>query len=453
MLSRGATLDGLHECLSQHWYGPVRALSEHGSAVLAVSGGPDSLAMLAGLGLMRHAGLCATRFVIGCVDHGLRPESAQEASYVQRVGALFGLPVAVMRLEPPAGAGNRQAWAREERYRALCSLAGEVGGPVLTAHTLDDQAETFLMRAARGAGADGLSGIRDRVILHGQAVLRPFLRWPRSRLHEVLDDVGLEPVRDPSNDDSSYTRVRFRGWLADAPLPDSARAVANGIAESARIAARESEALHHYACDLARTLEGRASGYAEGVLDPAIPVAVLARALRLCLVDVARAPDAPLRLDLARMVSLAEALVSEPVGHWVGAGASLSWRHWGAAPGVRRVRLLVHAEPGRSAMPVLTLRPGETALWDGRFRASNDGDAAVTVRAADGSLGRMLRSRAGNAGPGARLLASLPVIVRDEAVIAAPAALEATLNLSRDPTAGLVFVPFDDRVGAAGRCP
>lgn len=178
---------------------------------IAVSGGPDSLALL----LLGQAALPG-RVAAASVDHGLRPESASEAAMVARVCAARGIPHAVFTVQ--VASGNMQAEARAARYAALAEWAGQERlSAVATAHHADDQAETLLMRLNRGSGLSGLAGVRARRALSDSCLLiRPLLGWRKAELEAVCVSAGVEPVRDPSNTDLHYDRVRVRGALDNA---------------------------------------------------------------------------------------------------------------------------------------------------------------------------------------------------------------------------------------------
>ncbi|HTU12910.1 MAG TPA: tRNA lysidine(34) synthetase TilS [Allosphingosinicella sp.] len=193
---------------------------------VAVSGGPDSLALL----LLAEAAFPG-RLEAATVDHGLRPESGSEAAFVRDLCGARG--IAHASLAGPPVAGNVQSGARALRYRLLAAWARERGlAFLLTAHHQDDQAETLLMRLRRGAGLAGLAGIRPRAEIEGLAVLRPLLGWRRAALAAVVAAAGLTPVADPSNMDERYDRARLRrqlgetDWLDPPALARSAAALA-----------------------------------------------------------------------------------------------------------------------------------------------------------------------------------------------------------------------------------
>ncbi|MBT0671346.1 tRNA lysidine(34) synthetase TilS [Novosphingobium profundi] len=183
---------------------------------LAVSGGPDSLAML-----LLAASAFPGRIEAATVDHGLRAESAQEAADVGALCARLGVPHAILTVE--VGEGNVQSMARAARYAALAGWIEARGLAALaTAHHADDQAETLLMRLNRASGVAGLAGTRavGRVPETAIPLLRPLLGWRRAELAEVVAQAGVEPAQDPSNRDARYDRVRLRQALAEADWID-----------------------------------------------------------------------------------------------------------------------------------------------------------------------------------------------------------------------------------------
>ena len=196
---------------------------------LAVSGGGDSLALL----LLAHA-LLPGRIEAATVDHALRPESGSEAAMVARVCEGLGVPHAILRVE--VAKGNLQDRARAARYEALGNWCEErdLDG-LATAHQLDDQAETFVMRLNRGSGVAGLAAIRELGMVPTARVrlVRPLLGWRRAELSDLVQSARLVPVRDPSNENPSFDRVRVRQALASADWLDPI-----GIARSAQLLAQ-----------------------------------------------------------------------------------------------------------------------------------------------------------------------------------------------------------------------
>lgn len=181
---------------------------------LAVSGGPDSLALLA-LAAEAYPGAVAA----ATVDHGLRPEAADEARHVAAICRRLDVPHAILAPEEPIG-GNIQSAARAARYALLEAWREDEGlGWIATAHHADDQLETILMRLMRGSGVDGLSAIRP---VNG-AVIRPLLGMRKAELVAHAAARGLEAMADPSNADPAFDRVRVREALRGFPDFDPER--------------------------------------------------------------------------------------------------------------------------------------------------------------------------------------------------------------------------------------
>jgi len=184
--------------------------------LIAVSGGPDSIALLTLLARWRAALPRGPDLFAATVDHGLRPEAAREARAVKRLAAQLGIPHRTLRWTGDKPGTGLQEAARDARYRLLTAEAKRVGsGHVVTAHTLDDQAETLLIRMARGSGLSGLRAMAAATDLHGIRLLRPLLDVRKSRLLATLADAGIGFADDPSNRDPRFTRVRVRTLLPE----------------------------------------------------------------------------------------------------------------------------------------------------------------------------------------------------------------------------------------------
>ena len=251
----------------------------------AVSGGPDSLALLV---LAVEAGCAATAIH---VDHGLRPGSAGEADIVATAAKRFGADFETRRVDVAPGP-NLEARARAARYAALPA-------DVLTGHTADDQAETVLLNLLRGAGLNGLGGIAPE--------RRPLLRLRRRETRGLCDELGLDTVADPMNDDAAFRRTRVRHELL--PLLDA-------IAERdvGAVLARQADLLR----DDAAFLDELAAG-----LDPtdaaalaAAPLSLARRAVRRWL-TTDHPPDAA---TVERVLAVAR---HEAVGTDVGGGRTV----------------------------------------------------------------------------------------------------------------------------------
>jgi tRNA(Ile)-lysidine synthase len=247
---------------------------------VAVSGGPDSLALL----LLSHAAFPG-QVRAATVDHGLRAESAAEADLVAGICAELGVPHRRLAVRVAGAGDGLQAAAREMRYAALAGWMEEEGiGLLLTAHHADDQAETLLMRLNRGSGVGGLAGVRPAGRIGGVRLCRPLLGWRRDTLASIVAAAGLEAVDDPSNRDERFDRARLRRQLAGAPWLE-----AEAFARSAALLAEAEEALEWVAERLFAARVADEDG-APSLRPDGLPPELLRRLVLRCLRRVA--PDA-----------------------------------------------------------------------------------------------------------------------------------------------------------------
>jgi len=173
---------------------------------LAVSGGPDSLALL-----LLACQACPGRIAAATVDHGLRPASRAEAEFVASLCRERDIPHHILRPVVPIR-GSIQSAARRARYGLLNDWMKEQHVQWLaTAHHADDQLETMIMRILRGSGIDGMSGIREK----RSNIVRPLLHFRKSELISFVASQGVSAIDDPSNRDQGYDRVRVRQALED----------------------------------------------------------------------------------------------------------------------------------------------------------------------------------------------------------------------------------------------
>jgi tRNA(Ile)-lysidine synthase len=181
---------------------------------IAVSGGGDSIALLH----LLHACFCNDRveLLAVTVDHGLRPESRQEADFVANTARALGLRHALLTWQKgPSAFGNLQDQARRARYGLLTDWARQNDVPILAlGHTADDQAETVVMRLMRAAGVTGLAAMASQRNQEGVCLLRPMLQLRRADLRAYLQDHNLDWIDDPSNEDERFERIRTRKALA-----------------------------------------------------------------------------------------------------------------------------------------------------------------------------------------------------------------------------------------------
>ena len=248
-----------------------RLTGGEGRVGLAVSGGGDSVALL----LLAHATI-PDWVDVATVDHGLRPEAADEARFVGAICAELGLSHTVLKPTSPIS-GSLQTNARVVRYALLESWADERDlAWIATAHHTEDQAETLMMRLLRGSGLAGLSAIRES---NGR-VIRPLLAWRRSELRSIVAASSFTPVDDRSNHDLSFDRVRMRQAFAKNSWLDPI-----ALSKSAANLAQANEALD-WATE--REAERRLSVDDAGVsIDPQhLPAEILRRLVLLALTQV-----------------------------------------------------------------------------------------------------------------------------------------------------------------------
>jgi tRNA(Ile)-lysidine synthase len=193
-----------------------RGLEHSEGLVLAVSGGPDSSALLVLAARWAKRLRRAPRLLAVTIDHGLRPEAAREAAAVKRLARRLGVAHRTLRWQGAKPKTGLQEAARLARYRLLTQIAARGGyAHIVTAHTLDDQAETVLFRLARGSGVFGLAGMAHAAPMPASKtqivfLVRPFLRVAKARLVATLDAAGIAYSDDPTNRDPRFARPRLR---------------------------------------------------------------------------------------------------------------------------------------------------------------------------------------------------------------------------------------------------
>ncbi len=201
---------GIPELLAASLYG-VRGLRQAERVGVAVSGGGDSMALLKLLSAWCNQRLIKLHAV--SVDHGIRQENGSECRAVRSYCGVLGVQHDTLAVTTPL-TGNMQNAARTERYRLIADWAHsrEIGFVAL-GHSLDDQAETFLLNLSRGSGVDGLAGMPDQVRRLGVCWIRPLLNVGRDELRQFLVDRDIDWVDDPSNDDPDFDRIKARQML------------------------------------------------------------------------------------------------------------------------------------------------------------------------------------------------------------------------------------------------
>jgi tRNA(Ile)-lysidine synthase len=181
--------------------------------LLAISGGPDSTALLFLAARWRKQS--RTKLTAVTVDHGLRKEAKGEAAAVAKLARKLGVPHRTVKWTGAKPKSGIQQAARKARYALLAAAAKKAGAShIVTAHTLDDQAETVLMRMARGSGIGGLGGMARHSRLDDFFLVRPLLDMPKARLIATCKAAKLAYADDPSNIDPKFTRARLRPLMA-----------------------------------------------------------------------------------------------------------------------------------------------------------------------------------------------------------------------------------------------
>ncbi|MFQ5563704.1 MAG: tRNA lysidine(34) synthetase TilS [Parvularculaceae bacterium] len=392
------------------------ALKAPARVALAISGGPDSMALAC---LAAETKSLNAEIFAFTVDHGLRPDAADEAVRAGAWCAALGFTHQVLRWRGEKPASGVQEAARRARYRLLAEAANKAGAAaILTAHNLDDQAETVFMRLARGAGPQGLAAMaEDKLIAAGPGapvrLLRPMLAIPRARLIATLAARRQDYVDDPSNEDPAFERVRVRALLAALEEQNllSAQALAR-TADSMSAAARR---LMKAEDRRFRRAGGCFYAWGGASVDVDRLDASFAPVLRRLIHAVSGADYPPREADCAQALSKA-----------LDAGAAALG---GALLKQREPRLFVMREPaaltGRvdsaPAEPA-PLPPNSRILWDGRFIVDDaDGGPALEVAALGEAGFEALGPRAGLVDAPREALLATPAIWRAGAFLAAPA--------------------------------
>lgn len=380
------------------------ALADDRPVVLAValSGGGDSMALLDLAGRVQAAR--GGRVLAVTVDHRLRPEAADEARLAAARCAAIGVGHQTLVWDHGPVRGNLQDQARRARYRLIGDWArGRGVSHILLGHTADDQAETLLMGLARGAGLDGLSGMRPRWTDPGGVTwVRPLLGISRSALRDHLTGRGIGWIDDPSNDDDRFTRVKARRVLAAlAPLGITGA----GLAAVAGHLGQAQAALQQTVRDVARRIARDAAGgltFDRAAL-LAEPHDICRRLLIAALRWVSGGEHPPRQADLDRlMLALA-----------AGRHATLMGCRIRTSDSAVQIQ--------REERAVAAISAPTTELWDGRWRLSGPHHPALTVRAL-GSAGLALCPDWRATGLARALLLATPAIWQENRLIAAPLA-------------------------------
>lgn len=362
------------------WLDPAPA----GGVLLAVSGGPDSTALMHAAASFRDAAIH-----VATVDHGLRPSSAAEAEGVARAAEALGLPHAILAWTGEKPETGLQDAARRARYALLAAHAEKIGaGLALTGHTRDDQAETVLLRLCAGSGPAGLAGMRpERALAPGIHLGRPFLGLPKAALVAWCAGRGIAYADDPSNADPRFARVRLR---ATWPALEREGLTHLRLSRLAERAARDEAALQTIAERAleAASLPGDEVMRLDGAALVGLPEAVALRCLDHAFAQAGAAPRRLERIERLVLATLLPALRRGDAIRRTLAGFSI-------ATDAAGIVTLAPAPPRRSAArsadlaagPPVLLGKGKTPAYIGS--ACTDGpetqsDASITGRHASG---------------------------------------------------------------------
>ncbi len=395
---------------------PLGPFERSGHLAVAVSGGPDSLALT--LLAAAWAGTGGRRITALTVDHGLRLESAAEASQVGDWLGARGIAHHVLRWRGAKPATRIQATARAERYRLLLGWCRRHRvHDLLVGHQLEDQAETLLMRLTRGSGLDGWAAMAPVSALDGVRLLRPLLDVSTARLRATLQRRGQPWLEDPSNTDPRFTRTRAGQALAQLA---AGHLLAGRLGGTAARLARARRALDATAdALLAAAVTIAPAGYAriDSAALFAAPDEIALRALARALTCVSGAWSPP---RLERLEHLHEELreCRAPGGRTL----------HGCRVLVRPGELLVCREARRIQAP-LPLTAGKACLWDGRFRVKARARRGRTLAAGltVGTLGTLgwrevvaVEPSLKGTAPPAPIRQTLPALRAGERVVAVP---------------------------------
>jgi tRNA(Ile)-lysidine synthase len=311
------------------------------AVVLAVSGGPDSVALLWLAARWRRKLRRGPRLIAVTVDHGLRKEAAREARGVKHLARSLGIEHRTLRWHGSKPKTGVPAAAREARYRLLARAARASGAThVATAHTRDDQAETLLMRLLRGSGVAGLAAMAAETEREGVLLARPLLDISKAELIATLDAADVAFVDDPTNRDPAFTRPRLRALM---PLLAEEGADARTLARLASRLARANAAVEVLADGAERYLTLTDRGASRSGYD-ARAFSVLPEEVRLRLLKRAidrHGHEGP--AELGKIEALLAAL-----DRAMGEGqSSLKQTLAGAAVSLSRGRILVQPAPPR----------------------------------------------------------------------------------------------------------
>jgi len=375
---------------------------------LAVSGGGDSVALM----LLAHAWAQrapdAPALVGLTVDHGLRAGSRREAEWVAAQCAALGLSHHIVTWDT-AHPGASQAEAREARYRLMAEAARAHDiNAIVTGHTADDVAETFLMRLARGSGIHGLAAMAAETAWQGVPLIRPLLGVSRAQLRAELDNRDAVWIEDPSNAEDRFERVRARHALDTLADLGVTRA---RIVESANRLRRARGVIE---AEATRFIEARVE------VSPAGYVRFAAAELRSLPDETAIHVIKRLLCTVGGRLRAPRLRKLETLAAHLRRGLDASTTLGGCVLLPDRGTVAICREPGRLHAAPLAVAAGRSGVWDGRFRVHcGCPRRAIQVRALGESNVTALPETVRKNHPRAAL-AALPGLYADETLLGVP---------------------------------
>lgn len=344
----------------------VFALPPDGRVALAVSGGPDSMALAF---LVQHwcAGKNFPAPVAFIVDHALRPESAAEAAGVKKRLESLGISAEILIWDHPPVTRKLHNEARKARYKLLLQACQKHKiSCLLLGHQREDQAETILMRFAKGTGTDGLAGIPAETVMAGVRICRPLLPVMKERLVATCAAAGISFVTDPSNNLEKFARGRLRRVM---PLLAEEGLTVERLVDCGLRAGEAREALEFYTHEF---LKNHSHQNEWGVIAIekeklyAVPRAIALRALSLALQAVHAEDYAPPHASLSLLL---DALQDDGMPPRTLNGCLVGCR----------LHHVVIAREISGITDVVGLRSGQTAVWDGRWQVAIVPDADAKI--------------------------------------------------------------------------
>ncbi len=369
-MSTGLTPDLKDLSVLARLFAPVAAEPAIG---IAVSGGPDSLALMLLAETWARATPNPPAIFIYSLDHGLRPEARAEVDMVLKIATDLGLTARGLVWDGNKPETGISEASRQARYRLIGQAMREDGVKLLlTAHHRMDQAETVLMRLAHGSGVEGLKAMTPFSNVEGISIFRPLLDVEPASLAAIVEQAGLKAAQDPSNADSAYERVRWRKLLpllAEEGLDSAALSrFATRMAEADNALAQMADAAFKELVRLDGFGAASLPDAALRTLSPAIGRRVLGRVLNI--VGGRQKP---------RALGQIERLYDQIIQNNLHRAATLL----GAVIRLKGEMLTISREPGRALPEEQALPPQGELIWDERFRITNLSDISLLAGATD----------------------------------------------------------------------